>query len=213
VVKSIVAIDGPPVRFRVGATRLRPYPGENTASRPISHSQAPESPVSIVVGDHTRILGAVIFFQSRSGRVLFFFSPVFTQFLIVHPSRFSWSFAGPPRRRCFFEPRPVHPGFLISPPQWIVTALTNFRRIIAQADLQTQLHRLIVTSSFRSILSPELTAFIDIPAGLHYLLRGFTVIISIPTDHQCTYSLPFSSQVYNVNPSVYLLTSVHFSVS
>jgi hypothetical protein len=62
VVKSIVAIDGPPVRFRVGATWLRPYPGENTASRPISHSQAPESPVSIVVGDHTRILGAVIFF-------------------------------------------------------------------------------------------------------------------------------------------------------
>ena len=43
--------------------RLRPYPGENTASRPISHSQAPESPVSIVVGDHTRILGAAIFFE------------------------------------------------------------------------------------------------------------------------------------------------------
>jgi hypothetical protein len=39
---------------------LRPYPGENTASRPISHSQAPESLVSIVVGDHTRILGAAI---------------------------------------------------------------------------------------------------------------------------------------------------------
>ena len=66
VVKSIVAIDGPPVRFRVGAIRLRPYPGENTASRPISHSQAPESLVSIVVGDHTRILGAVIFlFRSQ----------------------------------------------------------------------------------------------------------------------------------------------------
>ncbi|RMI95338.1 hypothetical protein BD777DRAFT_137612 [Yarrowia lipolytica] len=43
VVKSIVAIDGPPVRFRVGAVWLRPYPGENTAFRPISHSQAPES--------------------------------------------------------------------------------------------------------------------------------------------------------------------------
>jgi hypothetical protein len=42
--------------------RLRPYPGENTASRPISHSQAPESLVSIVVGDHTRILGAAILF-------------------------------------------------------------------------------------------------------------------------------------------------------
>jgi hypothetical protein len=41
--------------------RLRPYPGENTASRSISHSQAPESLVSIVVGDHTRILGAAIF--------------------------------------------------------------------------------------------------------------------------------------------------------
>jgi hypothetical protein len=40
--------------------QLRPYPGENTASRPISHSQAPESLVSIVVGDHTRILGAAI---------------------------------------------------------------------------------------------------------------------------------------------------------
>jgi hypothetical protein len=51
------------VRFPVSEVWLRPYPGENTASRPISHSQAPESLVSIVVGDHTRILGAVIFLE------------------------------------------------------------------------------------------------------------------------------------------------------
>jgi hypothetical protein len=81
VVKSIVAIDGPPVRFRVGAIRLRPYPGENTASRPISHSQAPESLVSIVVGDHTRILGTVILFLQLTMLGYLFVSHSYTNFL------------------------------------------------------------------------------------------------------------------------------------
>jgi hypothetical protein len=75
------------------SNQLRPYPGENTASRPISHSQAPESPVSIVVGDHTRILGAAITFllfcSFSNGMVpifatfMFRFQPMFSVLVIV----------------------------------------------------------------------------------------------------------------------------------
>jgi hypothetical protein len=81
------AVDIAPTNF---FSQLRPYPGENTASRPISHSQAPESPVSIVVGDHTRILGAAIIFLFISKEMvllfptfLFRFQPKFSVLVLV----------------------------------------------------------------------------------------------------------------------------------